>query len=458
MTKKILSMALAIAMVMALSVTAFAQTVGTAATGTGSITITNASKGETYKVVKLFDATVNADGSAIAYTGDIPADLAAFFTKDTVGNITKAEGKTDKEITDAVEAWAKNQDAVVEATSDGSVLVFAGLKYGYYAVISSQGAVVSVDSLNPNATVVDKNSKEPTLKKEVDDADVQIGDTVTYTVTFATTNFHGAGEDAEQIKEFVLSDTLPAFLTDVKVTSITIGGAPYTTADGTVPQFVDNQIKFPWVDGNNNNIYNNGAEVVVTYTATITDKILESGVNTATLTWGFDTQKTSTVTVTTEKFTLIKVDAAGNQLENAEFELYKDVEGKKVPVSVVAVMEEPEVEGDIVPSAEGDVAYYRVANEDEEGVAIVAGNVVIKGLDKNETYYVKETVAPEGYNLLDGYTTVVINGEVKVVNQAGVELPSTGGIGTTIFYALGAVMVIGAGVLLVAKKRMSVEG
>ena len=44
---------------------------------------------------------------------------------------------------------------------------------------------------------------------------------------------------------------------------------------------------------------------------------------------------------------------------------------------------------------------------------------------------------------------------VVVVNKAGTELPSTGGMGTTIFYVLGAVLVVGAGVLLVTKKRMS---
>ena len=44
---------------------------------------------------------------------------------------------------------------------------------------------------------------------------------------------------------------------------------------------------------------------------------------------------------------------------------------------------------------------------------------------------------------------------VVVVNKAGTELPSTGGMGTTVFYVLGAVLVVGAGVLLVTKKRMS---
>ena len=44
---------------------------------------------------------------------------------------------------------------------------------------------------------------------------------------------------------------------------------------------------------------------------------------------------------------------------------------------------------------------------------------------------------------------------VVVLNKAGTELPSTGGMGTTVFYVLGAVLVVGAGVLLVTKKRMS---
>ena len=47
-------------------------------------------------------------------------------------------------------------------------------------------------------------------------------------------------------------------------------------------------------------------------------------------------------------------------------------------------------------------------------------------------------------------TTLTAN----VVNQSGAELPSTGGIGTTIFYVLGGLLVVGAGVLLVTRKRM----
>ncbi|MBQ5812946.1 MAG: LPXTG cell wall anchor domain-containing protein, partial [Clostridia bacterium] len=108
-----------------------------------------------------------------------------------------------------------------------------------------------------------------------------------------------------------------------------------------------------------------------------------------------------------------------------------------------------------------DGDFYRVADATEtEYVDIEAGEVMIKGLD-TDTYYLEEIEAPAGYNMLTARVAVtpdVEAVEAVVVNSIGTELPSTGGIGTTIFYALGAVMVIGAGVLLVAKKRMSVEG
>ena len=82
----------------------------------------------------------------------------------------------------------------------------------------------------------------------------------------------------------------------------------------------------------------------------------------------------------------------------------------------------------------------------------------------NGTYHLVETKAPAGYNQLTAPVTITVNGDdtgakltvtEKVENQAGTLLPSTGGMGTTIFYVLGAVLVVGAGVLLVTKKRMS---
>lgn len=104
---------------------------------------------------------------------------------------------------------------------------------------------------------------------------------------------------------------------------------------------------------------------------------------------------------------------------------------------------------------------------------IPAGNVNIKGLAAG-TYWLQEETAPEGYNRLNTRQKVVIeknenatvtpaegetpatyiSGGVQVINLTGSELPATGGIGTTIFYVVGGLLVLGAAVVLVARKRV----
>ena len=97
------------------------------------------------------------------------------------------------------------------------------------------------------------------------------------------------------------------------------------------------------------------------------------------------------------------------------------------------------------------------------------GKIEIDGLDA-DTYYLREVKAPAGYNKLAADVKVEITGATtvegklsyttvvaKVNNQSGTELPSTGGIGTTIFYVLGSVLLVGAAVLLITKKRMSAQ-
>ncbi len=112
-----------------------------------------------------------------------------------------------------------------------------------------------------------------------------------------------------------------------------------------------------------------------------------------------------------------------------------------------------------------------------EGIAIIPadGMIAVEGLDA-DTYYLEETKAPGGYNRLAGPVKVEISHtvtdadahmthtlkqdatvveKVEIENKSGTELPSTGGIGTTIFYVLGSILVLGAAVLLITKKRMS---
>lgn len=497
--RKLTSLLLALVMVFALATTAFAQD-ETVTGGNGSITISNAAKGETYTIYKLFDATVSADNTSIAYTGEIPESLKTYFTADKNGYISATpeakEGENMSEgLKTALKAWTETATVTAKATSDGSALNFNGLAYGYYVVTTTQGnQVISVDSTMPDVTIVDKNSSAPKdLSKTADSDNVSIGDTVTYTVRFKTSNYYGAGKDAKEIVSYNIEDTLPEFLSDVKVTSIIVDndGNEATTGDGdqvdVTAQFAKKKIVIDWYDEDNSKfLYNNGATVTITYTAKVTDNAAIDGTgntNKVTVTW---TTKNGTEpgpgelkqeeTIYTYAIALKKVNNKGTALPGAVFQF---------PFYVKS-------------TADADDAYIYAGTTPGEGLTNQIttpenGVIVVKGV-KSGSYEITEVTAPAGYNKLTApvtvkavqtgssstHTTVYLdeNGNITntetdkttkvnvdidniaatavvVVNKAGTELPSTGGMGTTIFYVLGAVLVVGAGVLLVTKKRMS---
>ena len=498
--RKLASLLLALVMVFALAVTAFAQDVPVA-DGAGSITISNAAKGETYAIYKLFDATVSADHTSIAYTGTIPESLKPYFTADANDYISATDlAKTGENMSDGLKAalktWAEGETKTAEATSDGSALKFNGLAYGYYVVTTTQGnQVISVDSTMPNAIIVDKNSSTPSdLKKTATgtatDKSVSIGDTVTYTVSFKTSNYYGAGKEAKEIVSYTIEDTLPEFLSNVTVTSIIVDndGNNATAGDqaNVTDQFANKKIVIDWYDEDNSKfLYNNGATVTITYTAKVTDNAAIDGTgntNKVTVTW---TTKNGTEpgpgelkqeeTIYTYAIALKKVNNKGTALPGAVFEF---------PFYVNSV-----------PDANGAYIYAGITAGEGLTNQITtpdSGVIVVKGV-KSGDYEITEFKAPAGYNKLTApvtveavktgetstHTTVYLDKDgnkvnesakvfevkvdidtiaataVVVVNKAGTELPSTGGMGTTIFYVLGAVLVVGAGVLLVTKKRMS---
>ena len=499
--RKLASLLLALVMVFALATTAFATGTGTTpTTGNGSITISNAAKGETYTIYKLFDATVSADKTSIAYIGQIPASLNTYFTADDNGYISATEyakdgDKMSEGLRSALKTWAATATVTASATSDGSALKFNGLAYGYYVVTTTTqgGLAISVDSTMPDVTIYDKNSSTPsgltkTATGTATDKGFSIGDTVTYTVSFKTSNYYGAGTEAKEIVSYTIEDTLPDFLSNVTVTSISVDNDSINDQTGGTPQFNNKKIVIKWYDeANNKFLYNNGATVTITYTAVVTDSAAidgEGNTNKVTVTWTTkdgnepDPGKLETEeTIYTYAIALKKVSDKGVALPDAVFEF---------PFYVKS-------------TADTDGAYIYAGTATGEGLTnqITTPNdgvIVVKGVKSGSYNNIKEVTAPAGYNKLTDPVTVkaektgrttthtivyldengnITNKEtdrktevkvdiekiaassVVVVNKAGTELPSTGGMGTTIFYILGSILVVAAVVLLVTKKRMS---
>ena len=192
------------------------------------------------------------------------------------------------------------------------------------------------------------------------------------------------------------------------------------------------------------------------------------------------------VTSFTYQLNVTKVDGKNleNKLKDARFALYRLVNGTEKKYVLIDANNKVSGWQDTLPTV--------TLNPGAADEKIVNGNIVtnddgkmsVSGLDAG-TYYLTECVAPDGYNLLDKDVKITIDAEystdgkitaltvtvddvktsngdmasgeleVTVENFSGVELPSTGGIGTTIFYALGGLLAVGAAVFLVTKKRMS---
>ena len=539
--KKLMTLVIAFVMCMTMmSVVAMAQTVDSGKGGSGSITITNAAKGETYSAYMLFEATV-ATGDKIAYKGSVPEGMEVYFeetSKDSgyvqakaaafknvtyYTDSTKTTESSDptnywtvtpgSEMSDGLKAaltsWKAEKTAAATAVSDGSALTFSNLVLGYYVVTTSQGdQAISVDSTQPNVNIIDKNTTAITAQKSVDDFDVSIGQTVTYTATFDTTTYVGD----KQVKSYTISDTLPNFLSDVKITSVRVVTTPeqdITDLSESYKSFGnEKKIVIPWVGNEGEmpdektSLYKNGAKIVITYTATVTSTIDIDGktgnVNKVTITPNkdktgkepFDEHKEAEQKIFTYAAALQKVDENKKPLAGAEFTI----------AGLVAT---------------GDKGVYTVSNyyptgKDGNGKDVTPttlttdadGQLVILGIASDEELVATETKAPNGYNKLTGTATLkpektgeviivktardiyydangnVIDDEtttetkvenketysgellktaVVVVNNKGTELPSTGGMGTTIFYVVGTILVLAAVVLLITKKRMHAD-
>ena len=474
--RKLASLLLALVMVFALAVTVAADgTTGT--TGTGSITVDNPVADKTYTAYKIFDVTYNGDN--YSYTIDSSSDwydaVNSYATDPAHGlNLTQVEGTTTYVVTttnafsappfaDALKAAVNGKTGKTLAVAGGKVTV-TGLDLGYYFVTSTTGALCNLTTTNPNANIHDKNDMP--FKKEVDKTNVDVGQTVTFKITGKVPDYTGFKEYT-----YLVTDTMSKGLTFNKDTvEVTVGGAKVDDCTTTVD--TTNANKFTVLIPVLNRTI--GAEIVVTYTATVNkEAIAVISTNEAKLTYSNnpttgETKDSEPVVqkVYTSKIAIEKVEKLADgatttpkKLEGAEFVLYKEETTGNTKTTKYYKWN----------ATDKKVEWFAEKDQADVKKTDINGAASFDGL-ADGTYYLVETKAPAGYNQLDKPVKVEVHvGEnnapvtsdtqltvtAKVENQAGTLLPSTGGMGTTIFYVLGAVLVVGAGVLLVTKKRMS---
>ena len=474
--RKLASLLLALVMVFALATTAFATETGT--TTTGTITVANPVEGQTYTAYKIFDVVYDTKGH---YSYTIDSTSAWFntvntYSKQTNSGLTLAQvGFTTYVVTtgngfsapDFAAALKENVTGKTgEAlTRDANSASVSNLDLGYYFVASSTGALCNLTTTNPTVTIHDKNDMP--FEKTADATDVEVGQTVTYTIKGKVPDTTGFDKYTYEI-----TDTMSDGLTFNRNSLAVKVGSADVTADTDKCTIAYNAETAPNTFKVTILVKNCtvGDAITVTYTATVNEKaIAVLSKNEATLTYSNDPTDSTKMTTTpaqkqevyTSKIVIDKYETGkpGTKLPGAEFVLFREAPHNEAQYATV----------------QNDIQYYRwdEATKTVSWVDNIAeatkvttdnkGEAFFKGL-ANGTYYLVETKAPAGYNQLEkpfevevkgGTAEVDLSVTAKVENQAGTLLPSTGGMGTTVFYVLGAVLVLGAVVLLVTKKRMS---
>lgn len=487
--KRVLALLAALALVLAMAVPAWAAS--TAATGdnhgSSSITIDGAVNGKTYTLYRIFDVASKTDAGMVynVTTAWKPffADNGAgkdYVEIDSLGQVKnlKKESFVDdsenaKAFAAAALAWAKTQSkiAVASVTANNNEAIFTGLKEGYYLVDTTTGSLCSVGNVTGSTavTIKEKNGV-PSVEKQVqensdrswgDKNDAEIGQEVNFKTTINVT--------AGNTTNYVLHDKMTGLT--YKADSIQI-----TKANGTVKltEGTDYNIETPsddcsfeikFVDSK----LNAGDVVVVTYTATVNANAVVAGTGNTNETWldyGNDGHTTHDTTRTyVWEFKIYKYTKGAGESEivslpGAEFVLYKKSDETKSYLTAK--------DNKLTGWTPEENSATKFTSDDN-------GNVSISGLDAG-VYYLKETKAPDGYNKLTddirveltkeynestnvgtaffAYSNVTKEDKVEVENNAGTTLPSTGGMGTTVFYVVGGGLMAVAVVLLVTKKRM----
>ena len=521
--KKLMAALLAVAMVCAMAIPAFA------AGGTNTLTINGTTEGHTYEAYQVFTGTLNestlsdvawgngVDGAGILADPDLPSSLKPANTAaELAANLTKAAATGT---TDVIDAFAKvvgnhiKTENKHESTASGKTYTITGLPDGYYFVKDATGTMPAgatysrymlsiVKSLVINAkdttVTLDKQIKHNETDKWGVVGDNQIGDTVEFRTITTVPNVTGYDTYTYEIYDTMSSELTSNVKTIDDITikvndstelpksyySVSALGNSFTVSVKILDAVADAKITasdklFTYYSGVLNETAKMSTEgpqqneAYLKYSNNPNDTSVGETVHKTVYDWTFQIDVTKVDGTTPDK-----------KLEGAVFVLSKSAGLDLKPEDNGTPTEHTD---DLIKLVKKSDGVYTVADASTSTTYTMTtpsnGQISIKGLDDDTTYYLYETKAPSGYNSLtapvtfkiatrtnDNYSdtgvtineqpTVTVNGAptsgtaFNVENNAGTTLPGTGGIGTTIFYVVGGGLMVAAGVLLITKKRM----
>ncbi len=408
-----------------------------------------------------FDVKLSADGSVYVVTA-----------KDSYATSADA-----KDFAEYLQENMPDDAASTEVTVDGAA---AEVDPGYYLIVAkdTKDGVTRLALVTTDVEMVEKNTYI-TVGKTTARTSYSVGDLIEYTVTVNIPD-DTALTQTDDNGDYVAGHG-PIILHDILDSRLTFQGEMKTASIG------DDEYELVWTEdtaaANHTTNQDDGCtfELIIPVTEDLLDETVtftyEAEVNSTAATdtglvneLGGEINGYKTVPekpeVYTFDFDFIKLfDDEEDEELTATFELRTDADDETTAISFIT-------------DANGN--YIKADSDDANAnttITMTNGNQLnFLGFEAG-TYYLVELTTSTGYNLLDGPVTVniedtstdtvishevtyIVNGEeaegvVTVENHSGTVLPSTGGIGTTIFYIIGAILVVGAGVVLVTRRRMN---
>ncbi len=527
--KKLMAALLAVAMVCAMAIPAFA--VGT---GSNTLTINGTTDGHTYEAYQVFTGDLKGsvlsnivwgdgvDGAAILADPELPATLSGTSSATSATELAaRLEGLASN--SDDVNTFAKVVSKHLKAsakhisTASGKTYTISNLPDGYYFIkdatdIMPEGATYSryMLSIVTNLAI---NAKDTTvtLNKQIKHnetgewgvvGDNQIGDTVEFRTITTVPDTTGYTDYTYEIHDTMSSELTSKVKTDsditIKVNDTTVLDATYysVTVDSTNSNKFTVKVKI--IDAVNAGVLHANDNLYTYYFGVLNEsaKIYDEGCQDNEAYLEYSNNPTSGGTGETPKKKVydwtFKVDVTKVDGEDINTRL----EGAVFVLSEMSGLDlEPDKDGNptknqtsLIKLVDNRDGTYTVADTTTTTTTTTTtmttpagGQISIKGLDDETKYYLYETKAPGGYNVLTApveikitdntyditgnhivtQPNVVVNGSnacsgvgFDVANNVGTTLPGTGGIGTTIFYVIGGGLMVAAAILLITKKRM----